>query len=125
MKQMILVLLMFGFFGCDDWNTVKGHYYIKADTPIDITYSTVNGDLVCEHTDLLDYHFDLTIDNCRGNFYYQISWTSDTVQRVDMVVEFDGEPQIDQVWTTVKTVSDKLYYCTPWGSDCATVVITQ
>jgi hypothetical protein len=123
MKNIIFAVIAFCglILGCNDWSPVDGHYYIKSDTPITITYSNIDGNLITDKTDLLDYHFRLTIDNCRGNFYYQISWSSDTFQRVDMVVEFDGEPQIDQVWTTVKTVSDKLYYCTPWGSDCETV----
>ena len=104
--------------GCDNYEPIKVHYFVQAETPITITYTDCDSQVVTVKTDLLDYSAEINESNCPDNFYYQISWVSETVQRVDMVVEFDGDPQIDQTWTSLKTLTDKLYYCTPWGSKC-------
>lgn len=121
MKKFLLIVFALIFAGCYEPQKVTGHYYVKADSPVTVSYITDEG--IQEATTAeLDVYYTLEEDKDPEVFYYGVTITSETAQDVHLIMSFSGRKyNTDYNLENITTYDLHLYYCTPWNTSCAKV----
>lgn len=128
MKRFIVILfLICCFSGCYIPDSVTGHYYVKSETPVEITYTIPEGEIT-ETTNLIDVYFEIKEEDYPEIFKHKIKIISDNVQPITIHIEFEeNENHIQKEIYLNDYYTDNfergLFYYPPWNEDCANVVI--
>jgi hypothetical protein len=99
---------------------VIGHYYFKSEIPVNMTYTTPDGDIT-ETTDYLNIYFEIKENDYPELFKYNIEIISEEKQTITIYAEFEESDEFTYKQIYLNNYSIGIYYkremiyYTPWN----------